>query len=336
MRVVGIDIGGANLKFSDGLRQHDSISFELWRRPSELTAALAEGVASYGQIDKLAVTMTGELCDCFATRREGVARIVDAVCRLPAKRGQVQFYQVGGRLVGAEEASQHWTLTAAANWDAIARLVAEEFPQEAGWVLDIGSTTTDLIRFEQGSVAARGKTDFERLRWGELVYCGVARTPLNALLTEWNTGDVRWGLAAEWFASLDDVFVLCGDLPESPEQRQTCDGRPLTREWALRRLGRMLCTEPEEAGEMLIVELARALKDSLLQRLASAWERQTQRGLRSSADERVVLSGSGEWLGRQLLQRVGWAGAVSSWGEQFTPQASTAAAAFAVARLAAR
>lgn len=333
MSVIGIDIGGANLKFSDGERLHFTRMFELWRQPERLAEGLAEGLSLFPRFERLAVTMTGELCDCFETRAEGVARIVAAVETLPAASGQTLYYLVGGQFVAAPRAVTAWHLTAAANWDAIARFVAQLFPDDQGFLLDIGSTTTDLIPFCRGEVSAEGATDFGRLRAGELVYCGAARTPLGAIMSEYALGEERWGLAAEWFASLEDVFVLCGVMAERPDDCATCDGRPLTRGHSLRRLARMLCTEPEEVGEPLLLELAAAIKEALLDRLERAWRLQANRGKLGNAGTRVVLSGSGEWLGRLLLERIGWSGRVSAWSELFSPAASGAAAAFAVARL---
>jgi (4-(4-[2-(gamma-L-glutamylamino)ethyl]phenoxymethyl)furan-2-yl)methanamine synthase len=333
MTVIGIDIGGANLKFSDGAQQHYTRSFELWRQPERLAAELAEGLAEFRRVDALAITMTGELCDCFETRAEGVARITAAVESLPEALGPSSFYQVGGGFVASSRAVSEWPKTAAANWDAITRWAAAVFSKDSGIVLDIGSTTTDLIPFRCGEVTARGRTDFERLRAGELVYCGATRTPLGSILPEVVWDSVPLGLAAEWFASLKDVMLLCGELEERPADTETCDGRPLTRAHSLRRLARMLCTEPEEAGEPLIVELARAIKQALLDRLARAWLAQTALGQFVGNDGLVILSGSGEWLGRLLLRHVGWNGRVVAWSELYSPPASDAAAASAVARL---
>jgi uncharacterized hydantoinase/oxoprolinase family protein len=52
--------------------------------------------------------------------------------------------------------------------------------------IDIGSTTTDLVRFGDGRVQNQGYTDGERLRSKELVYTGAIRT--NAIMARWRTG----------------------------------------------------------------------------------------------------------------------------------------------------
>lgn len=44
-------------------------------------------------------------------------------------------------------------------------------------LVDIGSTTTDIIPIVDGKVMARGSNDADRLVSGELIYQGVVRTP---------------------------------------------------------------------------------------------------------------------------------------------------------------
>ena len=62
-----------------------------------------------------------------------------------------------------------------ANWHAGAALIAR-YCREA-LLIDMGSTTTDIIPIVAGAVAARGYTDAERLTTGELAYapasCGA-------------------------------------------------------------------------------------------------------------------------------------------------------------------
>jgi uncharacterized hydantoinase/oxoprolinase family protein len=48
------------------------VPFSLWREPEHLAAALDELMASAPASTWLGVTMTGELCDSFRTKAEGV------------------------------------------------------------------------------------------------------------------------------------------------------------------------------------------------------------------------------------------------------------------------
>ena len=60
---IGLDIGGANIKAAhiDGAAL--TVPFEVWKRPEELSRAIASVVASLSPSDAAAITMTAELCD---------------------------------------------------------------------------------------------------------------------------------------------------------------------------------------------------------------------------------------------------------------------------------
>ena len=66
---LALDVGGANLKAAHSSGAVKSLPFELWRRPDQLGAALARLAVGFSRFDRVALTMTAELCDCFATKR---------------------------------------------------------------------------------------------------------------------------------------------------------------------------------------------------------------------------------------------------------------------------
>src|SRR5437763_5240199 len=80
--VLGLDIGGANLKAAHSGGPARLRPFSLWKQPDRLADELSALIADWPPFEQLAVTMTGELCDCFATRREGVLHILAAVERV--------------------------------------------------------------------------------------------------------------------------------------------------------------------------------------------------------------------------------------------------------------
>src|SRR5437773_11265665 len=96
--VLGLDVGGANLKAAHSGGGARSRPFALWKSPAGLTDALRPLLRDWPPYDLLAVTMTGELCDCFATKREGVRTILDAVCAA-AGTTPVRVWRTDGRLV---------------------------------------------------------------------------------------------------------------------------------------------------------------------------------------------------------------------------------------------
>ena len=202
--------------------QARTVPFEVWKRPDELGRAIAAAAAALPASDRAAVTMTAELCDCYPTKAVGVNAVLDAVVEgLPGR--SIVVWGVDGEFHSVADARRQPHLVAAANWLALANLAARSIPESRGLLIDIGSTTTDLIPLDRGRVAARGRSDTERLQTGELVYAGVRRTPICALATELPLRGIATGLAAEIFASTLDVYLTLGEIAANPER--SFDGR---------------------------------------------------------------------------------------------------------------
>src|SRR5947209_8555190 len=112
--VVGLDVGGANLKAAHSGGSARARPFALWKAPAALPDALRELLRDWLPYDLLAVTMTGELCDCFATKREGVRAILHAVSAV-AGQAPVRVWRNDGRLVDLDAARADPLPAAAAN-----------------------------------------------------------------------------------------------------------------------------------------------------------------------------------------------------------------------------
>src|SRR5262245_47680177 len=119
LNVLGVDIGGANLKAAHSNGSARQASFELWKNPGGLIEALKEFLHRWPSYDLLAVTMTGELCDCFETRREGVESILSAVATA-AGQVPVWIWQIDRRFASIPEAAKQPLRSASANWLALA------------------------------------------------------------------------------------------------------------------------------------------------------------------------------------------------------------------------
>ena len=320
--VLGLDIGGANLKAATAAGRAVSVAFPLWKQPDALPAALASLAARFPGIDELAVTMTGELCDCYATKREGVNRILDAV-DFAASGRPVRVWSTAGNWLSSAEARLQSLAVAASNWHALATFAGRFASEGNGLLIDIGSTTTDLIPLDHGIPFAEGSTDFDRLRVGELIYIGVKRTPIMALGMP--------NLCAEYFADTRDVHIVLGQTPEDPDATDTADGRPATTLNSLDRLARMFGADRESAIMDRTIEFAircfqyqRAILVDGLRRV-------------DSSDVRtLIVSGAGEWLAREV-----WKAAypelnppIISLAAELGPDISACAPAYAVAVLA--
>jgi (4-(4-[2-(gamma-L-glutamylamino)ethyl]phenoxymethyl)furan-2-yl)methanamine synthase len=291
-------------------------------------------LAGFPKPDLIAVTMTAELADCYRSKREGVDAILSAV-ELAAGGVPVWVWQTSGCLVNPREARITPALTAAANWHALATFVGPHAPDGAALLIDIGTTTCDLIPLEGGRPVPVGRTDRERLQSGELVYTGVRRTPVCAVVgaVPFRGGDCA--VMAELFATTLDVYLTTGELLEDPTDLETADGRPATVSCARDRLARCIgCDSDEftqEDAEVAAEGIAAAQRRLIGRALDAVL------GSRPRVPARIFLSGVGSFLARQIMQdcpQLAGAKTVSLL-EIFGPGVTEAACAFAVARLAA-
>lgn len=331
-RWIGVDIGGAHIKVADIDGRAESHPFALWQAPTQLSAELQKSIGFLSAGDQLAITMTGELCDCYESKADGVRAIVAAI-RSAFPDFQVLFYQVGGRFVDAGSAESDWMKTAASNWDALARWAARYLPGESGIVIDIGSTTTDIIPVRGGCPLTRGATDYTRMQHDELVYSGVARTPVSGVLHALDiSASAPLPLAQELFATMLDVYLVRGNIPPNPENCQTADGRPADIPHARRRLARLLCADEDELGPALIDEIARQAAAAQLQQIAAAVQRVALRDWSLAGN--WLVSGAGEWLARRIINQVAPRTLVTSLADCVSAAVCVAAPAWAVAHLA--
>ena len=259
MQWLALDIGGANIKVADGKDFALTRPFPLWKAPSQLTPVLREVIAQSPANDHLAISMTGELADCFATKTEGVLQILAAVEQASDGRhtGSLRRTVVGSRCRRSSRPLE----CAASNWHAAARFAARYLHQdERGLLIDIGSTTTDLIPLGWDGPRTPARTDLDRLLRGELLYSGVVRSPVCGVTQRVPYRNQQVPLALELFATMRDVYTVLGELPEDAGDLDTADGRPATKVAARRRLARMLCADESEFHHRDAVLLAQSVR----------------------------------------------------------------------------
>jgi hypothetical protein len=348
---VGWDIGGVHTKVAlvsagriVGVREEP---FELQRNPGGLVPLLQRLARDVGAPDAgpragsgaargaasepaaHAVTLTAELSQMFRTKRDGVAFVVDAVeAAFPG--ADVRVFTVAGGFTSPAGAKARPLDVAAANWMATARIVAQRHPDAL--LVDVGSTTTDIIPVSNGKVVAIGLTDLERLGSGELVYSGAVRTPVEAVVQHVTVRGTRVGVSAESFALVGDVHVWRGDLREADYTAPTPDGRARSRDACGERLLRVVCADSEMLDDRDISAIAGDVAAAQVGQIAAAMRRVAQRqpGSRSGSC-RAVVTGRGAFLGEAAARRAGIA--VSALEEEIGIDAARSAPAVAVALL---
>ena len=301
MRVIGWDVGGAHLKAAlweaGELRQVMQLACPLWQGIDRLRDALDQATARLGLADRHAATMTGELADVFASRAEGVA-VISAV--LVERLGpDLRLYAGADGFVAPGEAAGCADAVASANWHATAALAARFVPD--GLMIDMGSTTTDVVPLSSGTVAARGHTDAARLACGELVYTGLVRTPVMALADHAPFAGAWTTLAAEHFATAADVHRLLGELPEDADLLPTADGRDRSVAASRARLARMVGRDAAEASEAAWHDLAAWFAERQMRHLEDAARLVLSAG---TSGRHVVAAGIGRATVARLAARL--------------------------------
>lgn len=240
--MIGIDVGGANLKVvnDEGVHIHYC---PLWEK-----APIAETLKPYVKQGETsaAVVMSGELADCFENKLQGISFIA----------GEVQKAFSGARFYGmdAQFHEQPVPQLAAANWLASADYLRERY--SGAILLDLGSTTADIIplgNFE----GLLGLTDLNRLQKGFLLYTGMLRTNIAAILQSVDLFGVRTPVSAEYFATSADAHLVLGHITPDEYTCDTPDRQEKTRAASLRRLARVVCADLDEIGEEGALQIAR-------------------------------------------------------------------------------
>lgn len=314
----GWDIGGVHLKLSrleSGETQRTGIvtsiePFEIWKAPAMLTerlttmlarAAAAAAGNRRGDGVRHAVTMTAELSDLFASRSEGVRYILQA-CLVAFGGDAFRVFTLDGELVRPADAMERPLQVAAANWAATAHLIARHAGPSI--LIDMGSTTTDIIPIDARGPITISRSDTERLLAGELVYTGVLRTPPASLAESVPLRGGTCRIASEHFCLMADAYRLLGRIVEGDYTVVTTDGRGKSREDAAARLARLVCADRRDLADAEITAIAEFLEERQIDLIARALRQVRQRfpGVRARP---IWTAGIGSFIAREAAARVG-------------------------------
>jgi len=341
--VLGFDIGGANTKAAllhtkNGRLVASKVALEyfpIWKEPAKLSSVLLSlgQRLGAGHLDGLGVTMTAELSDAYATKREGVTQILSCV-KQTYPDVPIHVLDTDGNLASVDEAEAAPFKVAAANWAATGWLVAQRIRDCV--VVDVGSTSASIVPIVNGRVVARGKTDLEKLMFGELVYTGCLRTNVCAIV---QSIPLRGGVAkvaSELFATSGDVHLLLGNIAASQYVSETADGRGKTVAEASARLARTVCADTEMLTHREIVQMATYIYERQVAQVAEGLGAVNDNMKKlAGRDVSVAVTGLGrDFLARKAAEKVG-VDSIVDLATLLETEAVSATPAFAVALMAA-
>ncbi|VAX22184.1 4-[[4-(2-aminoethyl)phenoxy]-methyl]-2-furanmethanamine-glutamate synthase [hydrothermal vent metagenome] len=272
-KILGLDIGGAHIKSATTmigetikLGKRETIAFEIFREKQRLAPLLDEIIKKI-KPDGVALTMTGELSDVFKNRAQGVRWILDSALKA-VRRIEMRVVDINGRLVSTQSARRNPARVSSANWSATGAFVSRWITN--GIVVDIGSTTTDILPIVNGEVAVKGKTDYERLKNGELLYTGYLRTSAGAVCPEIRIDGATISTCPEHFAIVGDAHLYLGDIKPKDYTCPTPDGRGKTRSSAGARLSRLVLSDVNALKYKDIKSIATQIVKAQEQKIAQA------------------------------------------------------------------
>jgi probable H4MPT-linked C1 transfer pathway protein len=222
------------------------------------------------------------------------------VVRAAFPNADIRVFTTDGRFVTVDAAREDPIAVAAANWTATACVVAQRY--RTALLIDVGTTTTDIIPIVDGHVVTVGKTDPDRLASGELVYTGALRTPVEAIVRDVPYRDGRASVSAEAFALIGDVHLWRGRFAADDYTVPTPDGRGVTRAFAGERIARVICADSELLDESAVTRIADSVAAEQIAIIAAAIQRARSR---HPSIQAAVVTGLGEFIARDAARAAG-------------------------------
>lgn len=326
---LGLDIGGAHIKSAVvkfgktvQLGKRETIAFEIFREKEKL-AQLIGDIIKKTRPDGVALTMTGELSDVFKNRAQGVGYILESAQKAVG-RLEIRVVDIGGRLIPLGQAKRHPNSVSSANWAATGAFVSRWVKN--GIVVDIGSTTVDILPLLNWKMSVKGKTDYERLRYGELLYTGFLRTNAAMACPKIRLDGISIPTCPEQFAIVGDAHLYLGDIRAKNYTCPTPDGRAKTKAAAAARLARLLLSDVNALKSKGITSTAKQIIKAQVLSIA--------RGIEKIAHDRgldfapIVVIGPGRIYLKQLKKLLSnrFERTVGGYGVELIDPSSCAAA----------
>lgn len=302
-------MGGAHLKavlLDEEGSAIDAIQVQcqLWQGIEKLAIAVTQIIDKWAisvTDARHVITMTGELADGFAHRQAGVEAI--SAHMLEQLGEHITFYAINedGKpsFLSVGHVAERYRDIASANWHASASLLASRVHNAL--MIDIGSTTTDIIVMHDGHVDSCGHDDATRMQHDELIYTGVVRTPVMAIATKLPFAGQWMQVAAEHFATTADVYRVLGLLDDTCDMASTADGQDKSLLSSTKRLARMIGKDATDADAESWRLLAEATAQAQINTIKAGVLRAYSRGLLAQHAP-IIAVGTGAFLAKKIAQ----------------------------------
>ena len=301
MKIAGFDIGGANtdlaiIDFENDEIKNIEVDFKylpMWSNNDDLSQVLVElveNICQLSEIDAVGISMTAELVDAYDTKKEGVLDVA-AKCE-ETFSCPIAYVGVDGML-SSEEVKQNPIKAAAANWIATAQIAT--LISDNCIFIDTGSTTTDIIPVKNACECATGRSDFDRLATGELVYSGTLRTNIASFVNTIEFNSKEYNVASELFAQTADGYRVLDLISEEDYVCDTFDGASKSKFDCAKRIARVLCADLDVLSMEDIVEISELIHQKQIQQISEG----LKKVLSAQNSDLIITTG----LGKDILDK---------------------------------
>jgi hypothetical protein len=280
--------------------------FPIWKKPEKLQNILSElkNRIYSNEPDSISLTMTAELSDAFKTKREGVNYILDSATKA-FNTNLLSVLNVKSKLISVNEAKTDPLEVAGANWVATGWLVSQKMDNCI--IIDVGSTSTSIIPIINGKISAKGKTDFEKLLVGELVYTGALRTNIAAIVNRIPIRKSVATISSEFFSQSGDIHLILGNIVENEYSVETPDKRGKKIIDAMGRLARVVCGDLEFLKDAEIKDMATYIYSRQIEQITDGLKKvYSHLNLNDKREIPAVVTGIGKnFLAKKAAKQLG-------------------------------
>ncbi|MDA9718766.1 hypothetical protein N9U60_00030 [Betaproteobacteria bacterium] len=306
---IGLDIGGAHLKACLiknnvilKLSKVNLFKTPIWESQNTLVSTLIEIKKKWTMEEdiQINIVMTAEMTDCFRDRREGVRKIL-AIIKNTFNSEKLKIYSTNG-LKDFNQNFKNYKEIASSNWHATADALSKI--ERNCFLIDIGSTTTDIIPIQFGKILSpTSSTDFSRLQRGELVYLGVYRTSISSIRRQLLFRSKMTNIIRENFASTADLFRLTKQLNPKYDLYPTCDGKNKTLLATRQRLARIIGLDTHDVTVEELNALAQQIKQIFVSEIIENLKK-VRFQYNMSSRTPIIITGSGKFLAMEIQSQL--------------------------------
>ena len=304
---IGWDIGGAHTKYTVTNDNSSSliskiIPLRIWESLDPLKKLLNNIVNEYGE-DYLiinVISMSGEMCDIFSTRKEGVERILSLFNKRLFKN-YIYTLKFGIILLNKNINYKH---VASTNWHIIASYLS--LLKKNVIAIDLGSTTTDIILIKNNKCINKRIDDFTGLSQLELLYTGVLRTPIFAITKEIKLNGKIYRLIPEYYATMADIYRLLGIISSKDDYSDTADDRTKSKRNTLARVSRSIGLDYQAKNENLIISICVKIMSEHLDQISYTIDGHIKKNFKHFRHLELIGMGIGKNIIKEICIKNKW------------------------------